>query len=129
MMILQKYIRNVITFFFICFLIFFSSIIDLSAEEVDWIEVAKSNNSIQFIDTDSIKYNNDGLLSVISKYIEINPDDQKIINTNYFLLVVDCERRLFNKLPINGEIKQVENLQEPTNDKLTKKTILNSCSF
>ena len=128
-MILQKYIRNVITFFFICFLIFFSSIIDLSAEEVDWIEVAKSNNSIQFIDTDSIKYNNDGLLSVISKYIEINPDDQKIINTNYFLLVVDCERRLFNKLPINGEIKQVENLQEPTNDKLTKKTILNSCSF
>ena len=125
----KKYINHVISICLFSFLIFFFGFNRLFAEEINWIEVAKTSNEIQFIDANSIKYNNQGLLSVVTKYSEFNPDDQEIINTNSYLMAVDCDSRLFSKLPVNGDIKQVKEWKEPFNDKLIKKTILNSCSY
>jgi len=125
MMTLRKYIR----LFFVACLIFFSIFNKVSADELDWIEVAKINNQIQSIDANSIKYNSKGFLTVMTKYSEINPEDQENINTNLYLMAVDCENRLFSKFQANAEIKQVKNWEEPTNNKLMKKTILNSCSY
>tara|TARA_B100001250_G_scaffold295004_1_gene256574 strand:+ start:5596 stop:5982 length:387 start_codon:yes stop_codon:yes gene_type:complete len=113
----------------ISFFVLISSCVKVSAEVVNWTEVAKTNNEIQFIDLNSIKYNNSGLLSVITKNSEVDPEDQKIINTNSYLLAIDCENRLFSKLRLNGEIKQVKNWINPVDDKLIKKTIVNSCSY
>ena len=129
MMNLRKYIKNVLIFFCVSFLILFSCDINLWAEEIDWVEVAKTNDQIQFIDSNSIKNNNRGFLSVIIKYSEINQEDQKIINTNSYMMAIDCENRLFSKLPLNGEIKQVKNWVNPSNDKLIKRTIMNTCSY
>ena len=116
-------------FCFISFLILFSCFNKLSADEINWIEVAKTNNEIQSIDTNSLKYNNKGLLTFITKYVEFNPEDQKIINTNSYLMAVDCENRLFSKLPSSSDANQVKNWKEPINDKLIKTTILKSCSY
>tara|TARA_B100001250_G_scaffold413481_1_gene447772 strand:+ start:862 stop:1206 length:345 start_codon:yes stop_codon:yes gene_type:complete len=113
----------------VSFLIIFSSSIKISAEEINWIEVYKTNNGIQFIDANSIKYNNRGFLSVITQYSEINPDDQTVISTDSYLMAIDCENRLFSKFPENAELKQVKNWKEPNNNKLIKKTIINSCSY
>ena len=99
------------------------------AEENNWIEVSKINNELVFIDPNSIKYNNKGFLSVITKYSQINPDDLKIENSDSFLMAIDCKNRLFSKLPINGDLKQVKNWQNPIDNKLIKKTIVNSCSY
>ena len=129
MIILKDCIKKFITFFFLSYFMFFSSVPILSAKDINWIKVANTNNEIQFIDADSIKYNSSGFLSFITKYYEINPEDQKTINTNTYLLAVDCENRLFRKLPVNAELKKVKNWERPINDKLIKKTILNSCSF
>ena len=129
MITIRNFIKQVFIFCFIYFLIFFSSFIKLSAEELHWIEVDRTINGIQFIDSNSIKYNNRGFLSVITKYSEVNPDDQTIISSNSSLMAVDCENRLFSKLPVNGELKQVKTWEEPTNNKLIKKTIINSCSY
>ena len=129
MAFLINYIKKVLIFSLLSFLILFSSFIKLSAKEVNWIEVGKSNNGIQFIDSNSIKYNNRGFLLVTIKYSELNPEDQTNIGTNSYLMAVDCQNRLFSKLPINGELKQVKNWEEPTNDKLIKKTIINSCTY
>ena len=128
-MTLKNYIKKVLVLCSVSVLIFLSCSINLSAEEIDWIEVAKTSNQIQFIDANSIKYNKRGLLSVVTKYSEISPVDQEIINTNSYLIAVDCENRLFSKLPANGEIKQIRNWEEPTNDKLIKNTIINSCAY
>lgn len=118
---------------FICgvvfFFISFYSSINLSAEQINWIEVANTNNEIQYIDPNSIKYNNTDLLSVIIKYSKINPEDQEIINTHSYLMAVDCENRLFSKLPLGGELKLVKKWETPTDNKLIKKTIINSCSY
>ena len=128
-MTIGNFIKQVLIFCFISFLVFFSSFIKLSAEELHWIEVDRTINGIQFIDANSIKYNNRGFLSVITKYSEVIPEDQKIISSTSSLLAVDCENRLFSKLPLNGELKQVKTWEEPTNNKLIKKTIINSCSY
>ena len=128
MTILKKYIKQSLIFFIFSFLIFFSSFLKLYAEEINWVEVGKTNNGIQFIDSNSIKYNNRGFLSVLTKYSEIKPDDQIIISTNLYLMAIDCENRLFSKLPVDGALKQVKTWEEPTNNKLIKKTIINTCS-
>ena len=128
-MILKRYIRHFLIFCICSSIIFFSSYNRISAYEIDWIEVDKTSNGIQFIDINSIKYNNKGFLSVITKYSDIGPDDNTIIANNSYLMAVDCENRLFSKLPVNGELKQVKNWEEPTDNKLIKKTIIKSCSY
>ena len=126
--IIRNYIKYVLIFCISSSLMFFSAFIGIYAEEINWIEVDKTNKGIQFIDTNSIKYNNRGFLSVIAKYSEINSDDQTIISTNSYLMAVDCDNRLFSKLPVNGDLNQVKIWEEP-NNKLIKKTIINSCSY
>ena len=129
MKIQPNYINRGLVFLSISFLMFLFAFINVSAEAIDWIKVANTNNEIQYVDINSIKYNNKGLLSVIIKYSEINPEDNKIINTSSYLMAVDCEKRLFSKLPVNGELRQVKSWEDPVNDKLIKKTIIQSCSY
>ena len=129
MITLRNYVKQVLICCGIIFLMFFSYSFKLSADDVEWIEVSKASNEFIFIDPNSINYDNRGFLSVMTKYSEVNPEDQNIINTASYLMAIDCENRLFSKLPVNGEIKQVKNWENPINDKLIKKTIMNSCSY
>ncbi len=126
---LKKFFKQALIFCFLPFLLLLSIYRKLSADEISWVEVGKTDNGIQFVDPKSIKYNNKGFLSVITKYSEINPDNQTIISTISYLMAIDCENRLFSKLPVQAELKQVKNWEEPTNNKLIKKTIINSCSY
>ena len=129
MITLQKNIKNLLIFCFLCSLFFFSGLIGLSAHEINWKEVDNTNSGIQSIDVDSIKYNSNGYLSVITKFSEVNQDDQTLISSDSYLMAVDCENRLFSKLPLNGELRQVKKWEEPVNDRLIKKTILISCTL
>ena len=96
---------------------------------MEWLEVSKTNNELQSINLNSIKYNNKGFLSVIVRHSRIDPDDQTVINDDKFLMAIDCENRLFSKFPANAEFKQVKNWENPIDNKLIKKTIMNSCSY
>ena len=126
-------IRNYIHQWLMCFVIFsliyFSSSIKLFAEEIQWIEVSKTNNELLSINPDSIKYNNKGVLSVLAKLSEIDPDDQTVLYKDSFLMAIDCEKRLFSKFPVNADLKQIKIWEKPINNKLIKKTIINSCSY
>ncbi len=101
----------------------------ISAEQIEWVEVSKTDNELLSINPKSIKYNNQGFLSVMAKHSEINPGDQTVIIDDIFLMAIDCENRLFNKFPANADLKQVKNWAKPINNKLIKKTIINSCSY
>ena len=107
--------------------------IDKDIEKIKKLEACKSDlvkiRDFQKIDSNSIKYNNTGILSVATKFTEVNPVDQTIINTNSYLIAVDCESRLFSRLPLNGDLKQVDKWEESNNDTLMKKTIISSCSY
>ena len=129
MMFLRGFMNKLLLLSLISLFMFLSGSIRLYAEEINWIEIANTNDAIQSIDANSIKYNNKGFLSVITKYSEISPDDQEIINTNSYMMAIDCENRLFSKLPLNGELKDVKNWVSPIEDKLIKTTIINSCLY
>ena len=126
---IRNYIRQGLMFFVIFSLIYFSSSIKLFAEEIQWIEVSKTNNELLSINPDSIKYNNKGVLSVLAKLSEIDPDDQTVLYKDSFLMAIDCEKRLFSKFPVNADLKQIKIWENPINNKLIKKTIINSCSY
>ena len=125
----RNYIKQVLLCCFIIFLIFFSASFKLFAEEIDWIEVSKTDNELVFIDLSSVNYDNRGFLSVITKYSEVNPEDQNIINSDSYLMAIDCDNRLFSKFPANTDLKQVKNWENPINNKLIKKTIIKTCSY
>ena len=129
MITLRNFIHQGLMFCFIFSLIYFSSSFKLFAEEIEWLEVSKTNNELLSINPDSIKYNNKGFLSVLAKYSEVDPDDQTVFNKDSFLMAIDCEKRLFSKFPVNADLKQVKNWENPINNKLIKKTIINSCSY
>tara|TARA_Y100001968_G_scaffold291471_1_gene295929 strand:- start:7403 stop:7711 length:309 start_codon:yes stop_codon:yes gene_type:complete len=101
----------------------------LFSEEIDWIQVSKMDNELIYIDPNSIKYNNKGILSVLTKYSVLKPEDQSIINSETYLMGIDCENRLFSKFPVNFDLKQVKTWEKPINNKLMKATIVNSCSY
>ena len=126
---LVKHIINILFYAIAFSILILSNVNKLLALEMNWIEVARNNNQIQFIDTNSIKYNNRGFLSVLSKLSDINTEDQNSVNSKSYLLAVDCDRRLFSKLPATGDVNDVKFWEESSNDILIKKTILNSCSY
>ena len=129
MIALRNYIHHGLMFCFIFSLIYFSSSFKLFAEQIEWLEVSKTNNELLSIIPDSIKYNNQGVLSVIAKYSEIDPEDQSVFNKDSFLMAIDCEKRLFSKFPVNADLKKVKSWENPINNKLIKKTIVNTCSY
>ena len=121
--------HQILMFCFIFSVIYFSSSFKLFAEQIEWLEVSKTNNELLSINPDSIKYNNKGFLSVLAKYSEIDPDDQTVFKNDSFLMAIDCEKRLFSKFPVNADLKQVKSWDKPINNKLIKKTIINTCSY
>ena len=129
MISLRNYMQKGLLIFCILFLIFFSASCIVFAEEISWLEVSKSNKELISINPNSIKYNSKGILSVIAKHSEIDPENQTVVNDESFLMAIDCENRLFSKFPANADLKQVKNWENPINNKLIKTTIINSCSY
>ncbi len=125
----RHFTHQFLTFSCILFLLFTYSFFKLSAEEIEWLDVSQANNELISINSSSIKYNNKGYLSVIARHSEIDSSDQSVMNFDTFLLAIDCDNRLFSKLPLNTDITKIKNWDTPINNKLIKKTIINSCSY
>ena len=126
---IQNYIHQKLLFCCIFLLLFFSFSFTIFAEDIQWLEVARTNNELLSINPGSIKYNNKGFLSVLAKHSDIDPDNQAIINDDSFLMAIDCENRLTSKFPANADLKQVKSWEKPINNKLIKTTIINSCLY
>ena len=129
MITLRNHIYNVSILLLIFFILFFSSSFKIFAEEIEWLEVSRTNNELISIQPNSINYNRNGFLSVIAKHSAVNPDEKTAIDDDTFLMAIDCENRLFSKFPLNADLKQVKSWETPLNNRLIKKTIINSCSY
>jgi len=125
----RNYIQLGLSVCCIFFLILFSFSFSIFADEIEWLEVSKINNELLSIEPNSIKYNNKGFLSVIAKHSQIDPDDQTVMDDEPFLMAIDCENRIFSKFPANVDLNHIKNWENPINNKLIKKTIINSCSY
>ncbi len=116
---------------FICFAFILLSPVNFvsSADSIIWQEVASTSSGKQFIDIGSIQYDSKGVLSLSTKYNEINEENDEILTTNLYLMEVNCEERLYRDASINGIIQKNSTWKEPNGDKLIKRTIIKACTF
>lgn len=91
-----------------------------SAVQSNWVEVASDSSAIQFIDTESIKYKKE-ILSLTTKYSELNPENQETLNTNTYQIQIDCRNRLFKE--------EGEKWEKSVGNKIITETIINSCTY
>ena len=129
MISIRNFIHRGLLFCCLFSLMFFSCSFKLLAEEIEWLEVSRTNNELLSINPDSLKYNNNGFLSVLAKYYELDPVDQNVISNNSFLMAIDCENRLFSKFPVKADLKKIKRWDNPVHNKLIKRAIINSCSY
>ena len=117
---LRKFSLNLFSIFIVFIIYLNFPVILYSSDLNNWQEVASSSSGIQFIDLNSIKYKK-GILTLLSKYSDVNPDDKSVLNSNIYRMEIDCDRRLF---------KDEKNKWRATIDnKLIKQTIINSCKY
>ncbi len=127
---LRNLLKSITIFSFTLLILFYPFDIAISAEEAGaWEKVASTNDGIQYIEKESIKYDNKGILSVLTKYSEINPETKEIINTSLYEMKIDCKKRDFKDISVNGKVLPEKGWTDSNNDKLIKKTIIKSCTY
>ena len=117
---LKKVGKLLFIFGFCCIIVLTIPINSTLALQDRWQEVASNDDGKQFLDTESIKYKK-GLLIINTKYEEFDFQNQKLKNTNSYILEIDCDKRLFKK--------QGKEWQSSIGDKLITQTIINSCRY
>ena len=117
---LKEIFRLLYIFSFAVLILLYSTNSIMSAELKKWTEVSSNGEGIQFIDKESIKYKK-GILSIMTRYSEVKPENQDIINSVYYELQIDCSRRLLKK-------ESEKNWGIPEG-KIMKQTIIESCSY
>ena len=106
--------------------IFFSPLHVVSAESSNWVEVASNTDGIQFIDTKSINYDSKGILSVITRFSDIDPKTKEASNTNSYRIEINCEKRLIKN---NTTANKAIGWEKSSGNKLAKQVIIKSCSY
>ena len=95
----------------------------------NWTEVASNENGKRFINTDSIKYDSKGILSILTRYLEIDAESQSVLNSKTSILEIDCDKRLFKKSSVDGKEQSDNNWKTSVEDRLIKRTIIKSCTY
>tara|TARA_Y100001968_G_C19453982_1_gene770858 strand:+ start:11237 stop:11707 length:471 start_codon:yes stop_codon:yes gene_type:complete len=120
----MKYLKEMFKLFhilsFSLLILFFSSSSVIAASTKNWTEIAATSDGIQFIDTQSIRYKK-GILFILTKYSEINPENNDILSTKSYQMEIDCQKRLF-------KTDSSKNWEKPET-KLMKAAIIKSCTY
>ena len=126
---LKDFMNWMAMIFFASLILIFPSTIFAVSEARNWEQVAQTTTGIQYVDIGSASYDSKGFLSVFTKYQKLNEESQEIISTDIYEMGIDCEKRLYKDISINGVTQSTSTWQNPFEDKLIKKTIIKSCSF
>ena len=116
---LKKEMKFIFGFIFIFLSLFITSHRVESSEFINWQEVSQTNESIIYIDVESIKYKNN-ILNVDTKLDRIDTENNQAISSETVKFQIDCSNRLYK----DG----VNKWKTPVN-KLIKQAIINSCLY
>ena len=126
---MKKIIKNIIflSLFFI-FILFNEGIKTYALGNVDWILLKENKDGKEWIDIGSIKkYKNDEF-SVLTKYFQ-NPSDAKVNGeTNLYLMRINCTKREYKDISINGIRRIKPSWRKSNNDELIDIVIDKTCN-
>ena len=94
---------------------------------INWIEVSKVPEGIQYIDRDSLGIKGKGVIELTTKYLKINPNDSMEIEENIYTMRINCLTNKFKDISINGKKNLTAKWEDPNGDKLLDEVIFDSC--
>ena len=71
-------------------IIFISKVQIVSASNVNWIEVSKTNAGVQYIDLDSFEKKGKETIEITTKYLKIDTITSKKIEENIYRMKINC---------------------------------------
>ena len=129
----KKYLRNrnISDIYFyllvIIFVIFINNTNKVYGANNHWFEVSKTPAGVQYIDIDSVKNKDKGVIEVTTKYLRINVNTLKEIEENIYTMRINCLTNKFKDISINGEKILIAKWEDPNGDKLLDDLISYSC--
>ena len=93
----------------------------------NWIEVSKTNSGIEYIDRDSLKYKDNGVIEVAAKYLKIDSTTSKELEENTYIMRINCLNNKFKDISVNGKENLTSKWEGANGDKLIKDVISDSC--
>ncbi len=99
------------------------------ASNINWKEVPSNESGSQWWDTNSLKVINQGNLSVRSKFIPtLTNTSIEASSPNIYVMSIDCNRKLFRDLEVNGISKVNPKWESANGDALINEVINDVCN-
>ena len=111
----------------IILIIFFNRTKMVLGVDNNWIEVSRTNLGIQYIDTNSLKNKDKGIIEITTKYLKIDANTSKEVENNIYIMRINCINNKFKDISINGTKNFNAKWEESNGDKLINDVISNSC--
>ena len=130
----KKYLRNrnISDIYFyllvIIFVIFINNTNKVYGANNHWFEVSKTPAGVQYIDIDSVKNKDKGVIEVTTKYLRINVNTLKEIEENIYTMRINCLTNKFKDISVNGKKNLSAKWKSANGDKLIDDVISNSCN-
>ena len=97
------------------------------ANNINWIEVSKTNTGIQYLDRNSVDSKGKGIIELATKYLKIDPNNSKEIEENIYMMKINCLTNEFKDISVNGKKNLAARWEDPNGDKLLDDLISDSC--
>ncbi len=111
----------------IILIIFFNRTKIVLGADNNWIEVSKTNLGIQYLDINSLKNKDKGIIEITTKYLKIDAKTSKEVDNNIYIMQINCITNKFKDISVNGNKNLTAKWQDPNGDKLLEDVISDSC--
>ena len=108
-------------------IIFFIKNDILYAYNINWIEVSKTPEGIQYLDNNSIEIIGKGTIEVSTKYLKFDANTSNEIEENIYRMRINCLTNKFKDISVNGNKNLTAKWEDPNGDKLLIDVISDSC--
>ena len=97
------------------------------ADNINWVEVSKTNEGIQYLDRNSIDIKGKGIIEISTKYLKIDSNTSKEIEENFYIMKINCLTNKFKDISVNGKKNLRAKWEDSNGDKLINDVVSNSC--
>ena len=111
----------------IILIIFFNKTSIAYGANNNWIEVSRTFEGIQYLDMDSIKNKDKGLIEISTKYLKIDTYNSKKLEENIYTMQINCLTSKFKDISVNGKKNLRAKWERPNGDKLINDVISYGC--
>ena len=118
------YILNIL---FLIVIILFNRTNIVYGANINWVEVSKTTEGVQYIDRDSTDIKGKGIIELTTKYLKIDSNTSKKIEENIYIMKINCMTNKFKDISVNGKKNLSAKWEDPNGDKLLDDVISDSC--